>query len=229
MATCRAMTINPSPTATASTAPLADLAASSVLLSTNAISWGETFQVTTTVQNLGAGDAGAFNVQFLLIGENGAINQGIFLGEATIPGLKGGYNLPLVQTLQLPSRVPAGMQLNGVGYARIAVIVDSENSVNESLVSNNLGESAPVVVRLPGTNGTSVVPTANTAGVLPSLKAQPAPKTKPNPKRAEARAERAAAHPPKKLHRKPAKKEPTIVHDITTLPTKVNDLIKKFV
>jgi hypothetical protein len=223
------MTINPSPTAAVSTAPLPDLAASSVLLSTNAISWGESFQVTTTVQNLGAGDAGAFKVQFLLIGENGSINQGIFLGEASIPGLQGGYNLPLVQTLELPTRIPAGMQLNGVGYARIAAIVDSENTVNESLVSNNLGESAPVVIRLPGTNGTSVVPTASTAGVLPSLKAQPAPKTKPNPKRAEARAERAAANPPKKLHRKPVKKEPSIVHDITTLPTKVNDLIKKLV
>ena len=53
------MTINPSTTATTSTAPLPDLAASSVLLSSNSISWGETFQVTTTVQNLGAGDAGA--------------------------------------------------------------------------------------------------------------------------------------------------------------------------
>ena len=103
------MTINPSTTATASTAPLPDLAASSVLLSTNSLAWGETFQVTTTVQNLGAGDAGPFSVRFLLIGENGSINQGIFLGEAQIPGLAAGFNQPLVQTLQLPSRVPAGM------------------------------------------------------------------------------------------------------------------------
>ena len=120
--------------------------------------------------------------------------------------------------------------MNGVGYAKIAVVVDAENTVNESLISNNLGESAPVVVRLPGTNGTSVVPTTAAAGNLPSPhSAQPAPKTKPHPKVAKARAERIAAQPPKKLHRKLPKKEPSIVHDITQLPTKVNDLIKKFV
>jgi hypothetical protein len=223
------MTINPSPTASASTAQLPDLAASSVLLSSDAISWGESLQVNTTVQNLGMGDAGPFLVQFLLIGQNGSINQGIYLGEAQIPGLAAGFNQPLTQTLTLPSRVPAGMNLNGVGYARIAVIVDAENSVNESLISNNLGESAPVVVRLPGTNGTSVVPTTAAAGNLPSLKPQPAPKTKPHPKAAKARAIHRAAHPPKTLHRKPPKKEPTLVHDIAQLPTKVNNLIKKFV
>jgi hypothetical protein len=223
------MTINPSTTASTTTPPLADLAASSVLLSTNSLAWGQTFQVTTTVQNLGTGDAGAFSVRFLLIGENGQVNQGIFLADAQIPGLAAGYNQPLVQTLQLPSRVPAGMQLNSVGYARIAVIVDAENTVNEGLISNNLGESGPIVVRLPGTNGTSVVPTDASPNALPSLKAQPAPKTKPHPARAERRAERAAADPPKKLHRKPPKKEPSIVSDITGLPTKVNNLIKKFV
>ncbi len=126
-------------------------------------------------------------VRFLLIGENGQLNSGIYLGDAQIPGLAAGYNQPLVQTLQLPTRVPAGMNLNSVGYAKIAVVVDGEDSVNESLISNNLGESAPITVRLPGTNGTSVVPTESAAGVLPSLKAQPAPKAKPHPKRAAAR------------------------------------------
>jgi hypothetical protein len=85
------------------------------------------------------------------------------------------------------------------------------------------------VVRLPGTNGTSIVPTAASPNTLPSLKAQPAPKTKPHPKRAAARAKLAKAHAPKKLHRLPPKKEPSIVHQITTLPTKVNNLIKKLV
>ena len=60
------MTINPSATAAPSAAQLPDLAASTVLLSSNAISWGETFQVNTTVQNLGTADAGPFSVQFLL-------------------------------------------------------------------------------------------------------------------------------------------------------------------
>ncbi len=224
------MTINPSTTVPTSTAPLPDLAASSVLLSSNSISWGQTFQVSTTVQNLGTGDAGPFTVRFLLIGENGNVNSGIFLADAQIPGLAAGFNQPLTQTLQLPSRIPAGMSLNSVGYARIAVIVDAENTVNESLISNNLGESGPVVVRLPGTNGTSVVPTTAAAGVLPSLKAQPAPKTKPHPKLTAARiAKREAKLATKKLHRKAPKKQPAIVSDIIGLPNKVNNLIKKFV
>ena len=122
--------------------------------------------MTTTLQNLGAGDAGAFLVRFLLIGENGQLNSGIYLGDAQIPGLAAGYNQPLIQTLQLPTRVPAGMNLNSVGYAKIAVVVDGEDSVNETLISNNLGESAPITVRLPGTNGTSVVPTTVGGGRL---------------------------------------------------------------
>jgi CARDB len=223
------MTISPSATAPATTPSLPDLAASSVLLSADSLSWGETFQVTTTLQNLGAGDAGPFTVRFLLIGQNGQVNQGIFLADAHIPGLAAGYDQPLVQTLQLPTRVPAGMNLNSVGYAKIAVLVNAENSVNETLISNNLGESAPVVVRLPGTNGTSVVPTTAGAGALPSLKAQPAPKTKPHPKLAEARAKRAASQPLKKLHRKPVKKEPALVRQIIGLPTTAKNLIKKYI
>ncbi len=121
------------------------------------------------------------------------------------------------------------MSLNSVGYARVAVIVDAENTVNEALISNNLGESGPTVIRLPGTNGTSVVPTTAAAGVLPSLKAAPPPVHKPNPKLAAARAKRAAEHAPKKLHRKAPKKEPAIVTQLTELPTKLNNLVKKFV
>ena len=226
------MTINPSTTPAPAPAALPDLAAGSGLASANSLSWGETFQVTTTLQNLGAGGAGPFMVRFLLIGDNGQLNSGIYLGDAEIPGLAAGYNQSLVQTLQLPSRIPAGMDLNSVGYARIAVLVDAENTDNETLISNNLGESAPITIRLPGTNGTSVVPTTAAAGVLPSLKAQPAPKTKPHPARAEARARRQAVEataPTKKLHRKPAKTEPAIVRQITDLPTEAKNLIKKYI
>src|SRR5262249_7163231 len=136
------MTINPSATAPVTSSNLPDLAASSVLLSANSLSWGETFQVTTTLQNLGKGDAGPFTVRFLVIGNNGQVNQVIFVGDAHIPALAVGLDQSLVQTLQLPPRVPAGMNLNSVGYAKIAVLVNAENSINETLISNNLGESA---------------------------------------------------------------------------------------
>src|SRR5262249_60251843 len=106
-------------------------------------------------QNVGRGDGAPLPVRFLRIGNNGQVNQGIFLGDAHIPGLAAGFDQSLVQTLQLPTRVPAGMNLNSVGYAKIAVLINAENSINETLISNNLGESAPVVVRLPGTHGTN--------------------------------------------------------------------------
>ena len=41
-------------------------------------------------------DAGPFTVRFLLIGQNGQVNQGIFLGDAQIPGLAAGFNQPLI-------------------------------------------------------------------------------------------------------------------------------------
>src|SRR5262249_30608729 len=156
----------------------ADLAASSVMTSANSLLWGQTFQVTTNVQNLGTADAGPFRIRFVFVGLNGATSPGLYLGDALIPSLKAGYDQQVVQTLTLPNRVPAGMTLNSIGYARIAVIVDAENTVNESLISNNLAESAPIVVRVPGTNGTSVVPKSLAPGQLPSLEAQPAPKHK---------------------------------------------------
>ena len=59
---------------------------------------------------VGIGITGFFlMVGLMLIGENGNVDQGIYLGDAQIPGLAAGFNQPLVQALQLPTRVPAGM------------------------------------------------------------------------------------------------------------------------
>jgi len=211
---------------TTASGPLADLAASSVLSSTNSLSWGSSFQVTTMVQNLGQGDAGPFTVRFLLVGLSGSINQGIFLGDAQIPSLKAGYNQEIVQTLTLPSRLPSGMTLNSTGWARIAVIVDAENTVNESLMSNNLAESAPMVVRLPGTNGTSTVPTLPAPGTLPSLKAQPAPRRKIHHPKAD---HHAVQTPHRKILRRTPKRGPSLFQELSGLPKQVNNLVKKYV
>lgn len=228
------ITINATST-TPAAGPLADLAASSVLSSTQSLSWGSSFQVTTTVQNLGQAGAGPFTVRFLLVGQNGSTNQGLFLGDAQIPGLQAGFNQQIVQTLTLPDRLPAGMNLNSIGWARIAVIVDAENTVNESLISNNLAESAPIIVRLPGTNGTSKVPTTPIPGQLPSLAAQPAPLKKYRPKHPQPH-HHIAAHPahhapvkPKKLYRKIPKKGPSLYQELKVFPQQANNLIKKYV
>src|SRR5262249_13642964 len=137
------ITITTDPTSTATTGPLPDLAASSVLAPTGTIRWGQSFPVTTEVQNLGQGDAGSFRVRFLLTGQSGSTVGATHLGDGPAPGLPAGPTQPITQTLQLPNRLPSGVTLNSVGYARVAVIVDSENVINETLKSNDESVSAP--------------------------------------------------------------------------------------
>jgi len=231
-----AISITTSATSTATLGPLADLAASSVLLSKSTLTWGSSFPVTTEVQNLGQASAGPFLVRFLLTGQGGSLTDAIFLGDATIPGLAAGYNQQLTQTLQLPNRLPAGMSLNNVGYARIAVVVDPEYVVNESLYSNNVSLSAPFVVRLPG-NATTVPTTATAA--LPSLQtlaqqSQQQAKIAAAASRAARIKARAATAAQKKLHRKRprsgqniAKITINVAEELTKLPSQAFKAIKR--
>jgi hypothetical protein len=233
------ITITTSSTSTATTGPLPDLAASSILAPTGTIRWGQSFPVTTDVQNLGQGDAGSFRVRFLLTGQSGSIVEAIYLGDVTVPGLAAGATQPITQTLQLPNRVPAGVTLNSVGYARVAVMVDPENDINETLKSNNESVSAPFIVRLPG--NTHTVPTTAVAGALPSV-ADVAKRSKNQHKVAAAfrRAAQAAALagqlPQKKLRRHTPPKVNSLVHtgfnlatELSKLPHQVYSVIKKSV
>ena len=147
--------------------PLPDLAASSVVAPTGTVKWGQTVQVSTVVQNVGQGDAGAFQVFYLLTGQAGSIDDAIYLGQTSVSGLAAGTDDPITQSLTLPTRLPSGVTLNSVGYARIAVIVDPNDFINESLRSNSQTISAPFIVRLPGAGST--VPTTNAAGTLPTV------------------------------------------------------------
>jgi hypothetical protein len=234
-----AIAITTSPTSTATPGPLADLAASSVLVSKSTVTWGSSFQVSTEVQNLGQAASGPFLVQFLLTGQGGSSNDAIFLGETTIPSLAAGYSQPLTQTLQLPNRLPAGVTLNAVGYSRILVLVDPENVVNESLYTNNDSLSAPFIVRLPGSAAT--VPTTQAAGALPSVQtlaqqSQNKAKFAAEAKRAAALQARAAANPKKKLHRKRPRKGQSlakislnVAEELYKLPGQAFDAIKRSV
>jgi hypothetical protein len=233
------MTITTSSTSTATTGPLPDLATSTVLGPTGTIRWGQSFQVTTNVQNLGQGAAGPFQVFFLLTGQAGSINDAIYLGQTTISGLAAGATQPITQTLTLPTRLPSGVSLNSVGYARIAVIADPENFVNETLKSNDQTISAPFIVRLPGT--ASTVPTQPAAGSLPTVqsiatKAQNAAKAQAALRRA-ARAEAlVATRPAKKLHRHQPpntngilNKGVSLATELTRLPHQIESVISKSV
>jgi hypothetical protein len=233
------ISITTSSAATATTGPLPDLAASSVLGPTSTVTWGQSLQVTTDVQNLGQGDAGPFLVRFLLTGQGGSIANALFLGDALIPGLTAGAHQQITQTLQLPNRLPAGVTLGSVGYGRIAVMVDPENVVNESLKSNNESLSAPFIVRLRGSN--SNVPTSPAAGSLPSVaavaqKAQRQAKIQAALKRATRIKAGTVQTPHKRLRRRPAPKTNSLVNkgtslakELSKLPTQVFNAIKRSV
>ncbi|ODT98995.1 MAG: hypothetical protein ABS79_05045 [Planctomycetes bacterium SCN 63-9] len=197
--------ILPSGTTNPAPGPRADLAASTLTTSVNTLTWGQPLQVTTTIQNIGAADATQFRVFFLLVGASGSLNNSIFLGQAIVPGLKAGYDQQIVQSIQLPSRIPAGLSLNSVGKARIAVVVDPENVVDEPVKTNNSTQSAPMTLRILQTNGKSV------AVATPTTPAKTA-----NGK-------------PRKLYHKAVKKtDNSVLHKLTVFPSDVGKFLKKY-
>jgi hypothetical protein len=159
--------------------PRPDLTPSSVLAPSQPIGFGQTFQVTATIQNKGNLDSSDYRVRFLLVGSNGDLSQGLFLGDATVKGLKAGYAQDIVQTLKFPSRLPSGVTLNSSG--RIAVEVDPENVIDESSKTNNTAVSNVVNLSLVKADGTSVPVTATTltAAAKPVATTTPATTLKP--------------------------------------------------
>ena len=222
---------------TTSANPLPDLAASSVLMTKSTLSWGSSVQVSTEIQNVGQGSAGPFMVRFILTGGSGSTTDSVFLGDTTINGLAAGADQSLTQTLNIPSRAPNGLTLNTAGYARIAVIVDPENFISETLKSNNESLSGPFVLRLPG-NATSV-PTGNAPGALPSVstvaaQAQQAKKLAAAARRAARVQAKDTVSKTKKLKRHTPPRDNTLLNksenlakEIAKLPTQVFDVLKK--
>jgi hypothetical protein len=233
-----AITITTSATSTATAGPLPDLAASSILLSRSSVQWGSSIQATTEIQNLGAGAAPASKLFFVLTGQSGSLTDAIFLGETTLPAMASGASQQVAQTLQLPVRLPSGVTLGSVGYARIEVLTNPENTFDESVYSNGASLSEPFIVRLPG-NATTV-PTTKAAGTLPTIQ-ELATRSENQAKAAAAKkksaaqaATRATANSNTKLHRKVGKGGLNITKasinvgkEITKLPTQVFDAIKR--
>jgi hypothetical protein len=236
-----AITITTDPNSTATQGPLPDLATSTVLVSKSTVQWGSTAQVTTDVQNLGLGASSPSTVRFILTGQGGALTDAIYLSDVPIPALAPGASQQIQTTLQLPTRLPAGVELGNVGYGRIAAIANPENTQAMSLYTNGVSLSGPFIIRLPG-NATTV-PTTKAAGTLPSIaqlaqKSQNAAKTaavKAQSARVAAKvASRNATKPPKKLHRRGGKGGINITKsavsvgtEITKLPTQVFNALKR--
>jgi hypothetical protein len=231
------ISITTSSTSTATLGSLPDLAASSVLLSKTSVQWGSTVKATTEIQNLGLGAAPSSQVFFILTGQSGSLTDAIFLGETTLPALAPGASQDVSQTLQIPSRLPAGVTLNAVGYGRIEVLTNPDNFIGESLYTNGGALSQPFILRLPG--DATTVPTAQAAGTLPSVEALA---IQSHNKARVAAAEKLAANaaglharkPVRKLHRKLgkgglniAKTGLNVAQEIYKLPTQAFDAIKR--
>lgn len=154
------ITIAPGPVSTASTASPPDLAAGTVIAPTTTLHWGMGFPVTATVQNIGQGVSGPFNVVFVLTNQTASAPTAIYLGSAPIAGLAAGASRVINTTLLLPQRLPNSLIVSGLETGRIAMLVDPEHVVNETTVANNISYSNPVTLKLLGADGTSVVPTS---------------------------------------------------------------------
>jgi hypothetical protein len=155
----------PSSTPTPTPTPaLPNVAPSAVAVTSKAVYWGYNFQVGATFQNLGQSDAPAMEVMYLLTGSGGSLASAVFLGETTLPPLAKGATEVVSQTVHLPSVLPNGVTIPSSSIGRIAVLVDPDHSIDQTLRSNSLAESGPVTLRVLGTDGSSTVPTSPPIG-----------------------------------------------------------------
>ena len=179
-------------------------------------------------------------VMYLLTGTGGSLANAVFLGESTLPALTAGASQVVNQTVLLPSVLPNGQSIPSDALGRIAVLVDPDHDVDETLRSNSLAESAPVTLRVLGTDGSSTVPTSppvgttlgtpQPTGTIQSATTAPvvAAAVPASPK---AKAARQGATT--KLHRQAAPKKQSITarieHQLKVFPSNVQNFINSVV
>jgi hypothetical protein len=176
--------INPGPLALVPQGPTADIAPSTVLVSQSSLYWGQQFQVSAEVQNVANVPAGPFTVRFVAAGASGDVSHGIFLGDVQVPGLAANGSTNVLTTVQLPARLPYGDKIASPAYSQIYAIADPEDVVNESLRTNNMASSAPVLLQVVGTEGTNTTVPTYPANVYtnPALSLQAAKQAAQNQK-----------------------------------------------
>ena len=219
--------INSSATGDTASTAMPTLAVTSVKTDTTNIKWGQNFQVDTTIENTGTVDPGPFRVRFLLVGSNGAITNSLFLGDATVASLAPQTGSEFIHTLQLPSTLPAGDSLAS-GTARIAVIVDPEQTLSQSSRANSVGYSAPITLQIIGTNGTTTPVTTPPTTTKPSTTNVSAAKTAAQ-RAAAAKAARAAAKAAAKSRPKTINHTTTTIlkHDLKVFPKNVTNFFRR--
>ena len=213
------------PTTAITTTILPDLAVATVSVPADGLDWGYNFLAAARIENLGGVDAGPFRVRFYLTGLSGSLDHSLFLGDTIVDGLKVGADTLVTQTLKLPNRVPIGLSLENLGTGMIAVVIDPENTFDESLKTNNAAGSAPVKLRILGTDGQSTEP-----AVLPAVaKAQARAQTRlaGNPAAQERRLARLAKSSTNEARRRRLaaieKENNTLEHRLKVFPRKVGD------
>jgi hypothetical protein len=218
------LTINPNPDITATQSPLPDLAATTVSIPSTPLEWGQKFQVSTNIQNIGQGAAGSFNVAYILVGPSGSLTNGLVLADVPNAGIQPGASQSLVQTLALPPRVPSGLTISAVNVGRIAVVLDPDHAVDEVTKTDNDAVSGPATLRVLGTDGSSTVPTGP-----PILLTQSVTPTTPKLTPHQAALRSFTPKPGVKIHRRQTKSSfsfSSIEHNLSIFPSKVTDLVK---
>jgi hypothetical protein len=219
--------ISPGPMAGTPQGATPDLAPSTVVVSQTTLYWGQQFQVGAVIQNVSNVDAGPFTVRFVATGASGDVSHGIFLGDVQVSGLAANGSTGVLTAVQLPAKLPFGTTIASPAYAKIYAITDPEDVVNESLRSNNMASSAPVLLQVVGTDGTTTtVPTyPQNIYTNPTLALQAAKQV--------AKAQKAKLGTPKpaastKKHKVDflASISETIIKQITGIPKGVNSLLK---
>lgn len=230
------VTINTSTLTPPTSVPLPALSVAGVQSLSKNIAWGQSFQVTATIQNTGAADAGAYKVRFLLVGTDGTINNSIFLADTTLTGLKAGYSGSVTQTLKLPSQLPVGQTLNSKSLGQIAIVVDPENTFPQSSRAGAVGFSGNLNLNIIGTDGSTTPVTIAPAATTTAAETQAA-KTASTAKTAAATK---AAHHAKlsakkasasKFHAKSTSAKPklakhTVAHNIDQVPRRISKFFK---
>lgn len=157
-----ATTLTISAPATAPATPQAspaDLRVDSVQEPSPALYRGSTFPVSATVENAGAGQAGAFKVRFLYEDNDDPSAPELVLGDVQVPsGLAPGYSQNVVATVKLPYRLPDGFDPNS-STARIVAVVDPDHTIDDSNPTNNRLAGAPIALRVISADGSSAVAT----------------------------------------------------------------------
>ena len=146
------------------------LVATSLVAPTTTIALGQTIQVDAQVVNSGAVGSGPFTIRYLLIGTNGSLDQSIYLGDFTVNGgLAAGQGADIKQVLHIPTMLPSGMALNASSVARIAMVIDPEQILDQPVRSKNVDASNVVTL--------SATPAATTSTATAPTVTITAPKT----------------------------------------------------